>query len=94
MAIDNAKDERQRVRAASRGVGEWGTHGSAFDHERYALATDSRRRCPYCPGRGMSKPRQTHLGVANGVTLMAGCEWHVSQWVRDPRLPRMTMEEE
>lgn len=39
-----------------------------------------RRRCPFCPGRS----RATHVGRANGLAMMSGCEWHVRMWVRDP----------
>ena len=62
--------------------GEWGTFGSAREHQRYAKPIDSRKRCPWCP-TGQRK-RVTHTGMANGVALTSGCEWHVAVWVRDP----------
>ncbi len=67
--------------AAMRGgtVG-WGEHGSALDHTRYAEPTRprDRRRCS-CG----CKRRATHVGKANGVALMDGCELFVTRWVRD-----------
>jgi hypothetical protein len=57
--------------------------GSADHHKREMRpATDKRRRCGSCP-KGSRVP-ETHVGFANGVALMGGCEWHVRQWVRDP----------
>lgn len=52
---------------------------SADYHERSIVrAPDKRRKCwqDECGGRA------THFGVANGVVLMAGCEWSVRRWVR------------
>ena len=42
------------------------------------VASTSRRRCD-C---GCQK-RATHLGMANGVCLMIGCELYVRRWIRD-----------
>ena len=57
--------------------GEW---GSAEHHKRYIdkIPSKSRRRCT-CG----CKKRATHLGKANGVALMSGCEFSVRVWVRD-----------
>src|SRR5688500_9901050 len=39
----------------------------------------TRRTCPFdCKGNA------THAGLANGVCLMRGCEFHVRQWVKNP----------
>lgn len=61
--------------------------GSVTDHQRELLPVSKkqRRRCPYCPKD--SGRKITHLGAANGVALMSGCEWHVRMWVKDPRRP-------
>jgi len=65
--------------------GGWGQVGSAADHQRYAkpVRSQSRQRCPWCPKE--QRPRATHLGMANGVALTSGCEWHVAMWVREPQ---------
>jgi hypothetical protein len=60
-------------------VSSWGQWGSAMHHRRYIQAIDakSRRRCPCC------KRRATHLGMANGICLMSGCELSVRRWVKE-----------
>jgi hypothetical protein len=62
--------------------GGWGQVGSASDHQRYAKKNvgSDRRRCPFCPKA--TRKRNTHVGMANGVALVSGCQWHVAQWVR------------
>lgn len=57
--------------------------GSADHHPRVAVAMPKplRVRCRYCPTA--SRNRVTHLGTANGVALMSGCEWHVHRWARE-----------
>jgi hypothetical protein len=70
-------------------VSEWGRYGSASEHQRYLQeASSRRRRCVWC----RNKRAATHLGMANGVCLASGCEWHMRQWVRDtePRKAPMT----
>lgn len=69
-----------RARLAS--PGEWGSHGSATAHLHYLapMPSTSRRRC-----RCGCKSRSTHIGMANGVALMSGCELSVRRWVRDGR---------
>lgn len=54
--------------------------GSATQHRRYMQAAPkrSRRHC-FCG----CKRRATHLGMANGVCLLMGCELRVRRWVRD-----------
>lgn len=70
------------VKAQLTSPGGWGTVGSATEHQRYSKRANdkSRRRCPWCP-KGHRK-RATHVGMANGLALTSGCEWHVAMWVR------------
>jgi hypothetical protein len=71
--------ENERVRATVLGQAAWGAHGSSAEHRRYSerINSASRRRC-HC-GCGV---RATHVGCANGVALMSGCELSVRRWVR------------
>jgi hypothetical protein len=55
----------------------WGTWGNAREHRRYKQPISYRRKCR-CGCGGWS----THLGMANGVALMDGCELSVRRWVR------------
>ena len=61
-------------------VGSFGQWGSSEHHRRYSekVAAKSRRRC----GCGC-KRRATHRGVANGVTLITGCELSIRPCIRD-----------
>jgi hypothetical protein len=54
--------------------------GSAFEHQRTWRLMPKRyhRKCGCCGQRA------THVGCANGVALMSGCEWQVRRWIRDP----------
>ena len=63
------------------GTHEWGQYGSAFEHIRYVkpASPKSRRRC-HCG----CKQRATHLGMANGVCLLMGCELSMHRWVKNP----------
>lgn len=65
------------------GLGVW---ASADHHERdMAPAATRRQRCFHCPPDALNKRHAaTHIGRANGVALMSGCEWSVRQWVRNP----------
>ena len=65
------------MRGGTRG---WGRHGSSITHVRYAEPAPprSRRRC-HCG----CVQRATHIGKANGVALMSGCELRVARWVRE-----------
>lgn len=77
-------DTPAEIRARLSSPGGWATVGSASEHRRYAKRIEGRRgrrRCPWCPD-GQTK-RSTHVGMANGVALATGCEWHVAVWVRD-----------
>lgn len=56
--------------------------GSVRHHKREVVRGSSRRRCPFCS----DKKRATHVGQCNGVTLSAGCEWHMRVWARDGRV--------
>lgn len=56
------------------------TWGSIAHHELTVQpALNRRRRCQFCPTRRAA----THVGCANGVAMMQGCEWHAHQWLRD-----------
>lgn len=65
-------------------LGSVAAWGSATHHQRYMAPIDksARRRCSRCAARDGVKARATHAGMANGVCLMTGCEWHVRQWVK------------
>jgi hypothetical protein len=64
--------------AAMRGGTEaWGQWASATEHVRYIepVSPRSRHRCSCgCGGRA------THLGKANGIALMLGCELKARRW--------------
>jgi hypothetical protein len=69
------------LKAAMRGgTWEWGQRASSEEHVRYMepVPLRSRRRC-HCG----CKRRATHLGKANGIALITGCELRVARWVRD-----------
>ena len=59
--------------------GEW---GSIEVHTRYKqlIEPKSRRLC-HCG----CKTRATHVGMANGVALIEGCNLSVSRWVKHGR---------
>lgn len=64
-----------------RGAGmDWGRYGSTTEHQRYMepVKSKSRQRC-HCG----CKTQATHLGMANGLALMSGCDLYVRRWVRD-----------
>lgn len=56
--------------------------GSAEHHKRVMVPMRSRRRCRQCD-INVSPHRATHVGQANGVALMSGCEWSVRLWVNE-----------
>ena len=62
------------------GTQSFGSWGAADVHHRYSekVPPKSRRHC-LCG----CKKRATHIGMANGVGLVTGCEWRVAKWVRD-----------
>ncbi len=68
---------KRELRAMDLSPGGWGQVGAAT-MTRYSKPARprSRRRCPWCHRRA------THVGMANGVALTSGCEWHVAVWVR------------
>jgi hypothetical protein len=55
------------------------THASASDHARDMWPAPNRRRKCHCGCGG----RITHVGGANAIALMSGCELSVRRWVRD-----------
>lgn len=58
--------------------------GSAQHHRRYVIqGRKTRRRCRL--GKGDCENLETHRGMANGVCLLAGCEFHVYQWANEQR---------
>ena len=60
----------------------WGEWGSSDHHARYCepIYPRSRRHCHCC------RRRATHAGMANGVSLIHGCEFLVLRWVRSTTL--------
>lgn len=65
-------------------MNDFGKVGSATHHERYSERRESRRTGPrncWVPG---CQNKATHRGMANGVCLTTGCEFHTAMWVRDP----------
>ena len=82
--LEEAREPTRQADIAERyrrhGTEEWQRRGSAFEHHRYSepVPSKSRRRCSCC------KRRATHMGRANGVTLITGCEMRVARWVRNP----------
>ena len=55
------------------------TWGSASDHVRDMWSAPDRRRKCRCGCGG----RVTHVGGANAVALMSGCELSVRRWIRE-----------
>jgi len=77
--VDLNKLSPAALKAAMRGgTTAWGWVGSE-DHVRYAEPITYRRKC-WC---GCGK-RSTHIGMANGVALLSGCELSVRRWVSSP----------
>lgn len=73
------------LKAAMQGGSDaWGQWGSAIDHVRYSepFPKGYRRRRNCACG---CKKRSTHMGRANGMTLMSGCELRVARWVKQGR---------
>jgi hypothetical protein len=79
--MDTITRSSREVEARLNSRGGWGVHGSAQAHMRYAAPRPQMRRlCSKCKDDGR-RARSTHVGMANGVVLMSGCEWHVYQWI-------------
>lgn len=57
--------------------------GSALEHTRTWKVREGRRGRRICKVNGCQN-KCTHVGLANGVALMSGCEWHVRRWCKDP----------
>lgn len=67
-------------------VGARMTWGSASHHRRYVvLGRKTRRRCRLGPEGWACTNLETHRGMANGVCLLAGCEFHVYEWANEQR---------
>lgn len=68
----------EQLEAWAKGNDSYGQWGSAHKHERTKALVNprSRRRCSCC------KRRATHVGKANGVALITGCEMLVTRWVK------------
>lgn len=67
--------------AMNGGTAGWGEVGSAHSHVRYSEPSPKRRGRPrrcYCG----CKNNVTHVGRANGVTLVRACELGIARWVR------------
>lgn len=58
---------------------------SVMHHELAVRKLDKppRHLCNECPRGPMRRPRVTHVGTANGMTMTSGCEWHMQKWLRD-----------
>lgn len=64
--------------------------GSATCHQRVmATASNRRRKCRRCE-ESDQRHAATHVGTANGVALMSGCEWSVRRWVADQDQAKLT----
>lgn len=71
---------RREMRALDASPGGWGEVGSDT-MTRYSKRKPDQRYGPrICPFDCTNKA--THYGLANGVVLMGGCEFHVAAWVR------------
>ena len=83
--LNNMSDAARKA-AMKGGTAGWGQHGSATEHIRYAEPWPKgerrgRRKCS-CGCEKM----QTHIGKANGIALMGGCELTVRRWVKTGRV--------
>ena len=73
---------KRKTAAQQASAGGWGQVASDT-MARYAERRPTmRRRCPRCLSAGVTRT-STHTGCTNGVALMDGCEFHVTQWVRE-----------
>jgi hypothetical protein len=76
---------RGETKARLTSPGDWGEIASA-EMTRYSTPKPDRRRGPrICPWACSNKA--THYGMANGMALTAGCEFHIAGWVRDGNWP-------
>jgi len=66
--------------ALTGGTVDWGVHGSAADHVRYAQENPTYRSLCRCGCRKRAK----WIGMANGMGLFWGCELAVRRWVKAP----------
>jgi len=73
----NKLSKNARSAAMRGGTSGWGQYGSDTQI-RYMEEIKTRKRCRCgCGGR------KTHVGMANGVGLMSGCEFSVRRWVKE-----------
>lgn len=63
-------------------VAGWGEVGDAELSPRYVIRKPDQRRGQRFCHRCLGGVRATHLGMANGVALTSGCEWHMYEWAR------------
>lgn len=86
----------KEVKARMTSPGDYGRHGSILHSNRFSKPIEGRRGRRKC-NCGCGK-RSTHMGLANGVSLMRGCEFAVARWVKDPfayyGMPRPTPDPE
>lgn len=61
-------------------MNDFGEYGSSTLHKRYEQKTPSRSKQRCSCG---CKQRATHMGMANGVVLMNGCQLTVKRWVKN-----------
>lgn len=59
------------------------TYANALIHPRSWKLRTGRRGRRICRHNGC-RNKVTHLGLANGLAMLCGCEWHVFRWLRDP----------
>ncbi len=77
----NSMSQAARSAAMRGGMEGWGAVGGV-DHIRYMEPRKKRPgRQPKC-SCGCDREK-THLGLANGVCLISGCEWRVRRWVKE-----------
>lgn len=82
----NSLSPAARSAAMRGGTSGWGQVGGLPEQVRYMELRPKRRGLkPKCScGCGTSK---THLGFANGVCLVSGCEFRVRRWVKAGNTP-------
>lgn len=67
----------ERKAAAKTGRSGWGSFGSVDTHALYVKPVEKvKGRCGCC-----GEPA-THVGMANGVALMSGCEMQARRWAK------------
>lgn len=77
----NKLSPKELMAAMNGGVTHWGEYGNATEHIRYKIVRPKNVGRKLKCGNGC-KNAKTHLGMANGVCLMSGCELCVARWVK------------